>query len=955
MQLRAERTVLAAVWSGRGLRTALVFSVLISAALAAPGADPLHDRIDKAVESAFVGIPGPLIDDGAFLRRLTLDLTGRIPSAREARAFLDDPAPDKRTRLVDRLLASPEHVRFLATTFDVWLMERRGDKHVKTDEWRAYLVAFFKANRPYNELAREILGSDGSDPAKRPASKFTLDRDVAPDALTRDVGRMFFGMDLQCAQCHDHPRIDDYLQRDYYGLYAFLSRASLFQPDAKKPAVVMEKPDGDVAFKSVFTKAEGATRPRMPDGLEIDEPSFAKGDEYQVKPDPKDKTLRPVPKFSRRSELARLTGEGASRAFNRNVANRLWAHMMGRGLVEPLDLHHADNPASHPELLDLLGTEFAAMKYDVRAFLRELALTRTYQRGIDMPATLADPSTGSPEQLAALDAEAGRRKELSTRADEAMKKAAQELDAARKSAGAVAAEVAKADAATVEAKKANDAAAALRDAAKKTLAAREDLLKSISEAAQKAKEAAARLADDKELAAAAATFEARAGKLTAEVAAVQKDAAEKTAAAAAKAEGLAAAEKNASVARARLAEANAGIRTLFGAELQAEARMRETKAAAIQAAARARDTRAIVEYGALQASALQSRETLKRIRSELAAARDAVAKLPSELPAREARVAETRQALEAAAQAQDQARRELEAKDEARRAVADASAKADEVAQKAPQDAELVATAAKVKARKDAIGAEVAELKKAAAARAEARRKAAEALAAAERARDDLAGAKQRIAVLETQLKPATEKEETDRARRNESFARLTTICTSRFAVAVLDPLTPEQICWSMMQATGVVDLQRAAAEAEFAKKTPALPDAERTAFVEGAVQAKLGGNEAAFVKVFGAAPGQPQDEFYATVDQALFLENGGLVRGWLAPSGENLTARLLKLENPQELARELYLAMYTRPPSDRERDEVLRHLAARPQARLAAVQEIVWAMLTSVEFRFKH
>ena len=108
-------------------------------------------------------------------------------------------------------------------------------------------------------------------------------------------------------------------------------------------------------------------------------------------------------------------------------------------------------------------------------------------------------------------------------------------------------------------------------------------------------------------------------------------------------------------------------------------------------------------------------------------------------------------------------------------------------------------------------------------------------------------------------------------------------------------------------------------------------------------------------MKLFGGAPGQPQDEFYATVDQALFLENGALVRGWLAPAAGSLADRLVKLGDPKELARELYLSVFTRRPSERETDEVVRYLAARPQARLAAIQEIAWAMLTSVEFRFKH
>jgi hypothetical protein len=944
VQHHAGRRVAARVWSGRGLQTALVFLVLFCSTLAARDKQPLHDRIDKAVEAAFVGAPAPVADDAAFLRRIFLDLTGRIPGSREARAFFDDPAPDKRVRVIDRLLASPEHLRHMATTFDVWLMERRADKHVKTDEWRGFLVEFFRANRPYNELAREILASDGSDPAHRAASRFTLDRDVAPDALTRDVGRMFFGMDLQCAQCHDHPRIEDYLQRDYYGLYAFLSRASLFQPDPKKPAVVMEKPDGDVAFKSVFTKAEGNTRPRMPDGLEIDEPLFAKGDEYQVKPDPKDKSLRPVPKFSRKAQLARLMGEGSSRTFNRNIANRLWAHMMGRGIVEPVDLHHSDNPPSNPELLELLGTEFAAMKYDLRSFLRELALTRTYQRSIEMPAPAADPPKGAAE---ALDAEAGRLREAVTKAEEIVKKAAGDLESARKNAVAIVAELAKADAATAEAKKACDAGVQARDAAQKDLAARQDLQKSVAEAAQKAAEAAALLPGDTELAAAAATFQARSGKLGPDIAVATKDVTEKTAIAAAKAEALAAVEKAAGPVRTRLAEANAGIKSLAGAYMESDVCLKRAKVAAATASRRASDTRLVAEYGVLSATAAESKEALKRIRLELGVAREVVA--------REAKFEESKKTQELALAATEAARRDLASKEAAARVVSEAAARAEEVAQKASKDAELVSAAGKVKARRDAVNAECAVVRKTAGQKEEALKKAAAEFAAAERARADLAGARERIAALEAQVKPAGEKAAADQAKRDEAFGKLTVIWTNRFAVALLDPLTPEQICWSMMQATGVVDQQRAAAEAELAKKTPAVPEAERSGFVESFVQGKLGGNEGAFVKVFGGGPGQPQDEFYATVDQALFLENGGLVRGWLAPAGGNLADRLMKLADSKELARELYLSMFTRPPTERETDEIVRHLSARPQARLAAIQEIVWAMLTSVEFRFKH
>ncbi len=914
-----------------------LLALLVSPALRAGDGEALHARIDRLVESAAVGTPAAVAGDAEFVRRIHLDLTGRIPSSREARAFLEDRAPDKRTRLIDRLLSSPSHFRQLAVVFDVMIMERRPDKHVKTDEWRAWLSAFFAANRPYNELAREVLGAEGLDPAQRPAAKFLLDRDVSPDAITRDVGRIFYGMDFQCTQCHDHPRIDDYDQRHYYGLYAFVSRAYVFQPDGKKPAVMAEKGEGDVKFKSVFTKAEGATRPRIPDGPELDEPAFAKGEEYQVKPDPKDKNLRPVPKHSRRAQLAKLAGEGAGRAFGRNIANRLWAHMMGRGLVEPVDLHHSDNPPIHPELLETLAESFAGMKYDVRAFLRELALTRTYQRSIEMPARLAEEARASAARLGALEGEAKRLEEAAAKAEEAVRKAGEEVEAARKALAPIAEDLAKAEAAVAEARKAHDAAAQAAEAARKDLAAREDLRKAVSEAASKASEAAARLKDDADLAQSAAVFRARAERMAGEVDAASKDAATKTAAAAPKADQLAVAEKAGAAARARLAEAGGPVQALARKLLAAEERIRAEKIAAGHAARRAADASTLAEYGTLHAAAVASAGTAKRLKAELAAARDAAAK-----------VEDARKARDAARGPAEEARRALAAKEEAALAVAEAAAKAEAVEQRAGKDAELVAAAAKIKGKRDRMNAEVAELRKAAALKDGAFRQAEAQFAAAEAARG-------KIAALEAQVKPAAGQAVADQGRADEAFGKLTASWSGGFALGILAPLTPEQICWSMMEAAGLVDQQRAAAEADLAKKSPPLPEAERPRYVEQFVVDKLKANEAAFVKLFGGAPGQPQNEFYATVDQALFFANGGLVRGWLGAAGGSLADRLMKTADARELARELYLSVLTRLPSDAEADEVAQYLAARPQAKLAAVQELVWAMLTSVEFRFKH
>src|SRR6185436_12030671 len=117
----------------------------------------------------------------------------------------------------------------------------------------------------------------------------------------------------------------------------------------------------------------------------IDEPFFLPGEEYQVAPAD---NVKAVPKFSRRAKLAELATGGTNRAFNENIANRLWAHMFGRGLVQPLDFTHPANPAVDPELLRLLGERFAAMNFDIRAFLREIALTSAYQRSLEPPQEL---------------------------------------------------------------------------------------------------------------------------------------------------------------------------------------------------------------------------------------------------------------------------------------------------------------------------------------------------------------------------------------------------------------------------------------------------------------------------------------------------------------------------------------------------------------------------------------
>jgi hypothetical protein len=365
--------------------------------LALPGfaraADPLHARIDKHIADGSGDLKkhvAPPATDDEFFRRVYLDLTGTTPTVAELNAFLADEEKDKREKLIDKLLASPGYMRRMAWHFDVMLMERRPDAKVPRAAWEEYLRSVFAENKPYDAFVRELLSADGEDAKTRPAAKFFLDRDFEPHVVTKDIGRVFLGRNMQCAQCHDHPTIDDYKQADYYGIQAYLNRSFMF-PNIQAPtAVLAEKAEGDVNFTSVFDKSKklNTALPRMPGGKPVDEPKAEKGQAYKVVAAP---NVRPVPTFSRRALLAGAVTSEDNKAFARNIVNRVWAMMMGRGLVHPVDLDHGNNPPSHPELLDELAVAFVTHKYDLKWLVREIALSDAYQRSSETPAGLDDP------------------------------------------------------------------------------------------------------------------------------------------------------------------------------------------------------------------------------------------------------------------------------------------------------------------------------------------------------------------------------------------------------------------------------------------------------------------------------------------------------------------------------------------------------------------------------------
>src|SRR5579872_7506510 len=385
-------------------RSIVAGAVIFAASASAQAADSLHVLIDRlvALETAdYEKLAAPVCSDEEFLRRVTLDLAGSIPTTAEARQFLTDADPAKREKLVDKLLAGPEYARQMQRVFDVMLMRRLPQKHVPVAEWEKFLREAVGQNKSWDQMVREILTADGSDPANRGPARFYLDRDGDVNEITRDIGKLFLGANLECAQCHNHPQIDDFKQHHFYGISAFFVR-SFVMTDKEKRVVFAEKADGEATFESVFeirdkvSKGPQSTGPRLFEAMPISEPKFEKIDDaYAVKPDEKDKTVRPVPRFSRRAKLAEFIASADNRRFCRTTANRLWALMMGRGIVHPVELDHSENPPSQPLLLAMLTEELALRQLDVKQFLREIALSKTYQRSSRREAI--DPNQPQPK------------------------------------------------------------------------------------------------------------------------------------------------------------------------------------------------------------------------------------------------------------------------------------------------------------------------------------------------------------------------------------------------------------------------------------------------------------------------------------------------------------------------------------------------------------------------------
>jgi hypothetical protein len=342
----------------------------------APG-QPVEQVVDHFLDARLdqEGVkPAAQADDANLLRRLTLDLVGRIPTVAETRAYLASTDPDKRVQLVDRLLASPGFLRHQVNELDVLLMG--GNRGTLRD----YLTRAVGENRPWDAIFRDLVLADDSDKTKG-AGEFLKVRVADLDKLTNDVSTTFFGVNISCARCHDHPRVPDWKQDHFFGMKSFFNRTF------DNGGFLAEREYGVVKFKTTAGQDKQAKlmflTGKMIDDLSPGEPSSEEQRKEKERLDTfkKNKTPPPPPKFSTRAALVDLALQPGQRDFfARAIVNRVWYRLFGQGLVMPLDQMHSENPPSHPELLQWLADDLVEHHYDLRYLVRGLVLSKAYSR-----------------------------------------------------------------------------------------------------------------------------------------------------------------------------------------------------------------------------------------------------------------------------------------------------------------------------------------------------------------------------------------------------------------------------------------------------------------------------------------------------------------------------------------------------------------------------------------------
>lgn len=367
---------------------ALLLAGPVLAVTLQPATMPIPDVVDHYVDLALKEQdvkPAALTDDATLLRRLTLDLAGRIPTSGELKAYLASTDPDKKTKLVDRLLAMGSFQRHQVNEFDALLAAPNvGGGKRGGGSLRDYLSRAFAENRSWDKIFRDLMLADEKEPVQKGSSQFLKARVKDIDRLTTDVSVLFFGVNISCAQCHDHPLVQDWKQDHYYGMKSF------FAPTYEAGNFLGEREAAVVEFKT--TKNENRTAKMMfLTGKHVEGPEAKLSPEEikklraaakkQPKAEKQPSGPPPAPKFSARQALATLALESEQREFfAKAIVNRVWQRLFGVGLVNPLDQMHSENAPSHPDLLAWLARDTAEHGYDLKRLIRGLVLSKAYAR-----------------------------------------------------------------------------------------------------------------------------------------------------------------------------------------------------------------------------------------------------------------------------------------------------------------------------------------------------------------------------------------------------------------------------------------------------------------------------------------------------------------------------------------------------------------------------------------------
>lgn len=317
---------------------------------------PRANYIDELVAARWkqMGLlPSARCTDAEFIRRCYLDVLGVLPTPEEVRAFLASQEPDKRAKLVDAVLNRPEYVDYWTLKWGD-LLRNNSDKVQPKGMWSFYnwLRASFRENKPMDQFARELITAQGSAYTTGPANYFRVASN--PADLAETTSQVFLGVRLTCAKCHHHP-FEKWTQDDYWQMAAFFARVGL---------------KGSQEF-GIFG---GEQVVRLNPTGEVSNPRTGK----LMKPRPLDGEFSDDPIDRRRALAAWMTAK-ENPLFARNLANRYWGYLMGRGIVDPVDDMRVTNPPSNPELLDALAKELVSNGYDVKKLLRQIMTSETYQ------------------------------------------------------------------------------------------------------------------------------------------------------------------------------------------------------------------------------------------------------------------------------------------------------------------------------------------------------------------------------------------------------------------------------------------------------------------------------------------------------------------------------------------------------------------------------------------------